>query len=140
MAMMLLTFVDVMGRYVFGFPVAGSVELTEMLMVAVIFSGVPLATAAHAHVSVDLVTVGLGPRARRLQLAAAHLLALSASILFGVVSWTRAMSAYEYQDMTTMLSLPLAPMVFFMSILLFINALGNAAHLWNVVSGRSSHV
>jgi len=137
--MMLLTFIDVLGRYVFGFPVAGSVELTEMLMVLVIFSGVPLATAARMHVAVDLLTMGLGPRARRVQLAAAHLLALMASILFGVVSWGRATAAHEYQDRTTILSLPIAPMVFFMSILLFVNALGNAAHLWGVVSQRSDH-
>ena len=135
-AMMLLTVVDVLGRYVFHFPVAGSVELTEMLMVAVIFAGIPLATAAHAHVAVDLVTMTLGPRARRVQQAASHLLALCASLLFGVVSWDRALSAHEFQDQTTILSLPLAPMVFFMSTLLFVNALGNMAQLWAVLTDK----
>lgn len=138
-AMALLTLVDVLGRYVFSFPVRGSVELTELLMVAVIFSGIPLATAAHAHVAVDLVTLALGPRARKVQTALAHTIALGASLLFGSVTWSRAMAALEFQDQTTMLGIPLAPMVFFMSVLLFVNALGNAAHLWNVMTERSAH-
>ncbi len=138
-AMALLTLVDVLGRYVFSFPVRGSVELTELLMVAVIFSGIPLATKAHAHVAVDLVTLALGPRARRVQTVLAHGIALGASGLFGAVTWGRAMAAREFQDQTTMLGIPLAPMVFFMSALLFVNALGNAAQLWQALTGRSEH-
>lgn len=138
-AMALLTLVDVLGRYVFSFPVQGSVELTEMLMVAVIFSGIPLATAAHAHVAVDIVTLALGPRTRWLQTVLAHSIALGASLLFGSVTWSRALAAREFQDQTTMLGLPLAPMVFFMSVLLFVNALGNAAQLWNAMTRRSEH-
>ena len=139
LAMALLTLVDVLGRYVFSFPVRGSVELTEGLMVAVIFSGIPLATATGAHVSIDLVTLALGPRARQLQTAFAHLIAMGASLLFGCVTWGRAMASYEFKDQTQMLSLPLAPMVIFMSILLFVNAVGNAGQLWNTLQERSPH-
>ncbi len=139
LAMALLTLVDVLGRYVFSFPVRGSVELTEMLMVAVIFSGIPLATATGAHVSVDIVTLAMGPRARRVQTVFAHLLALCCSLLFACVTWGRAMASLEFKDQTQMLSLPLAPMVFFMSILLFVNALGNAGQLWNALHTRSTH-
>ena len=139
LALAALTFVDVLGRYVFSFPVAGSVELTEMLMVALVFSGIPLATAAQSHVSVDVLTLAMGPKSRRLQTVFAHLLAFVVCLLFAFATWERALSAHEFKDRTTVLSLPLAPMVYFMSILLLVNALGHAGHLWASLAGRVAH-
>ena len=49
-AMMVLTFVDVWGRYFFNSPVPGGFEVTELMMAALIFAGLPLATGARrAH-------------------------------------------------------------------------------------------
>lgn len=138
-AMALLTAADVLGRYVLDFPIVGSVELTEMLMVAVIFSGIPLATATGGQISVDIVTLTLGPKTRKAQAVLANLIATAASFFFAVVTWGRAVAAHELADQTTMLSLPLAPMVFFMSVLLFLNSLGHAADLWRAVRGADSH-
>jgi len=53
-ALMLLTCVDVGGRYLFNRPVYGGFELTEMLLAAVIFAGLPLVTLRNDHVTVDL--------------------------------------------------------------------------------------
>ena len=66
-ALSLLTLLDVLGRYVFNMPVRGAVELTEALMVGVIFTGIVLATQARQHVTVDLLVMALGPRGRRIQ-------------------------------------------------------------------------
>lgn len=138
-AMALLTAADVLGRYVFDLPIIGSVELTEMLMVAVIFSGIPLATATGGQISVDIVTLTLGPKTRKAQAVLAHLIATAASFFFGTVTWSRALAARELGDETTMLTLPLAPMVFFMSVMLFLNSLGHAADLWRAVRKGGPH-
>ncbi len=138
-AMVVLTVADVLGRYLLSFPIVGSVELTEMLMVAVIFSGIPLATAKGGHVSVDIVTLALGSRTRKAQAVLAHLVATASSLLFGFVTWQRAWAALELRDQTTMLSLPLAPMVFFMSVLLFVNALGNLVDLIRAILEPAFH-
>jgi TRAP-type C4-dicarboxylate transport system permease small subunit len=130
LALAALTFVDVLGRYVFSFPVPGSVELTEMLMVALVFCGISLATAARSHVVVDVLAMTLGAKARRVQTVFAHLLATGVCLLFAFATWQRALSAHDVKEQTTVLSLPLAPMVYFMSILLFVNALGHAGQLW----------
>ena len=42
LAMMLLTFVDVVARYVFSRPVRGAFEVTELMLVVLIFAGLPL--------------------------------------------------------------------------------------------------
>jgi TRAP-type C4-dicarboxylate transport system permease small subunit len=139
LALAALTFVDVLGRYVFSFPVPGSVELTEMLMVALVFCGISLATAARAHVVVDVLALTLGDKARRVQAVFAHLLATGVCLLFAFATWQRALSAHDVNEQTTVLSLPLAPMVYFMSILLFVNALGHAGQLWASLMRRDSH-
>lgn len=137
-ALALLTLVDVLGRYVFKFPVRGSVELTEVLMVAVIFSGIVLATRAHGHVAVDLLATQLSPRALRLQQLFSHLAATVISVLLGAVSWEQALSAAEFNDQTTMLGIPLAPVVFFMSTMLFLNALVHASHFVQTLRGAKA--
>ena len=53
--LMTLTCVDVIGRYFFNMPVTGGFELTEMMLAALIFFGLPLVTIRNEHVMVDLL-------------------------------------------------------------------------------------
>lgn len=129
-ALALLTLTDVLGRYVFNISVVGAVELTEVLMVGVIFSGIVLATLAREHISVDVLPLPFNASGKRLHDAASRLLSIGISLLLGAVSWAQARSALDFSDRTTMLSIPLAPVVFFMSALLFCNALVLAAQWW----------
>lgn len=138
-ALALLTLVDVLGRYVFNVSVIGAVELTEMLMVGVIFSGVVLATQAREHVVVDLLPLPFGAGGQRVMRAISHGLAAGISALLGAVTWSQALSALDYGDQTTMLHLPLAPMVLFMSAMLFVNACVHAAQLWADLKLGAAH-
>lgn len=131
----LLTLADVLGRYVFSFPVRGAVEMTELLMVGTIFSGIVLATQRREHIVVDLLALPQRSGLRRLQQGAGIALATAISALLGAVTWTRALSALDFGERTTILGVPLAPMVFFMSAMLWLNALVNAAHLWEIARG-----
>ncbi len=136
-ALALLTLTDVFGRYLLHFPVRGAVEMTEVLMVGVIFAGIVLATRARAHVAVDLLSLHLGARALWLQQCFSHLAATLISLLLALVSWEQALSALDFGDRTTMLGIPLAPVVFFMSTLLFLNTLVHLGHLVTAVQQRS---
>ena len=53
-AMAALTFVDVVGRYVFSFPIPGTFESVGLLMGIVTFTALPLVTRARTHITVDL--------------------------------------------------------------------------------------
>src|SRR5690606_41829295 len=64
--MSLLTVIDAAGRYLLNRPIIGSVELVELLMIAVIFSRVPLMTRARGHITVDGLTQLFSARAVRL--------------------------------------------------------------------------
>jgi len=138
-ALALLTLADVLGRYVFNVSVMGSVELTEILMVGVIFCGIVLATMKREHVVVDLLPLPFGEMGARVANTATHLLAAGISALLAAVSWSQAESALEYGDQTTMLGLPLAPVVYFMSIMLFINTAVQLGLLYKDLHRETAH-
>lgn len=53
-AMMTVTFVDVIGRYLFGSPLQGAYELTEFLLPIMVFAALPLVTGREEHVTTGL--------------------------------------------------------------------------------------
>jgi TRAP-type C4-dicarboxylate transport system permease small subunit len=46
MCMMLLTFVDVVARYLLNRPIRGAFEVTELMLLVLIFAGLPLVSHA----------------------------------------------------------------------------------------------
>jgi len=54
-AMIALTCVDVVARYLFNSPVNGAYELTQLLLASLIFLALPLTTAAGEHIEVELL-------------------------------------------------------------------------------------
>ena len=65
LGMMLLTVVDVVGRYVFNRPVRGAFEVTELMLVVLIFAGLPLVSYGDEHAVMDFVDRLLGPAGQR---------------------------------------------------------------------------
>lgn len=126
----LLTLADVLGRYFLNISVVGAVELTEIFMVGVIFCGIVLSTVAREHVAVDLLPLPFGRLGARIFHSVSQLIAAAICAVLGAASWSQAESALDYADQTTMLNLPLAPVVFFMSIMLFINTAVQLGLTW----------
>lgn len=54
LAMMMLTFADVIGRYAFHRSIFGTAEMVEYLMVITIFAGVALTTATNDHITISM--------------------------------------------------------------------------------------
>src|SRR3546814_2116480 len=48
--LMVCTFVDVVGRYVFNSPLPGALELTEIMMASLIFTILPVVSARSDHI------------------------------------------------------------------------------------------
>jgi TRAP-type transport system small permease protein len=63
--LMVLTVVNILGRWLFDTPLPGAVELTEIGMVAIVFMGLAYAQVRGDHIRVDLLYEQLGPRGRR---------------------------------------------------------------------------
>lgn len=124
--MSVLTVVDASGRYFLNAPVAGTVELIELLMIFVIFASIPVVTFQRSHVNVDLLDGTLPPKITAIQLRIAELVSAFISALLAYATWKKAVSVVEYGDTTPMWSIPLAPFLFTMVGLLTLDALLHA--------------
>jgi TRAP-type transport system small permease protein len=63
--LMVLTVVNIVGRWLFDTPLPGAVELTEIGMVAIVFLGLAYAQVRGDHIRVDLLYEQLGARGRK---------------------------------------------------------------------------
>jgi TRAP-type C4-dicarboxylate transport system permease small subunit len=125
--MMMLTAVDVFGRYVLNKPVAGAFEVTEMMLAALIYCGLPLVSQRREHIVIDTFDYLMSRAVKRgLDMAAEG---LCSATLFGL-AWLvmrRALRVAAYGDTTNVLKLPLAPVAWLMAAMLLAGAL---IHLW----------
>jgi TRAP-type transport system small permease protein len=133
MAMMCLTFVDVVARYVFNRPLRGAFEITELLLLVLIFAGLPLVSHADEHVTMDFIDRTLGPRGRLWLRRAVHLLCAAIFFLLTWLVWLKADRIWEYRDATDVLRILYGPFVYFMAVMI---GLAGLIHLYKALAWR----
>jgi TRAP-type C4-dicarboxylate transport system permease small subunit len=83
-AMLAVQVANIIGRKGFQFPILGTVEMTRMLLAVVVFLGLAYSEDLGDHITIDLIYVRVGPRAR----VALDLFSNVFSIaIVGLVSW-----------------------------------------------------
>jgi TRAP-type C4-dicarboxylate transport system permease small subunit len=120
-SLMLLTCVDVTGRY-FGRPIFGGFELTEILLAALIFAGLPLVTLRNDHVTVDLFDAITPDWLLRIQHVAACALGFVCIAFTSWRLWLRADRLLAAGETTGQLKIPLAWLAYSMSVLTALTA------------------
>ena len=135
-AIMMLTLVDVSGRKALSQSVPGSLEMTELLMVVVIFAGLPLVSLAGEHVVFDSIDPWLSARVRRAQGVCVDLCCALGLLGLAWVMWTMADQRAGDGQTTAQLKLPIAPFVYGMSLLCATTAL---VHLMLVLRPVAHH-
>ena len=121
--MMGLTFVDVIARKLLASSVPGGVEVTELLMLAVIFLALPLTALHGEHVIFDLLDRFLPPTLRSVQHRIAN---VACALMSGAAAWLvlrRALRAAEDGDRTAQLGIPLDVVFHVTAVLLLAGAL-----------------
>jgi TRAP-type C4-dicarboxylate transport system permease small subunit len=126
LAMMLLTTLDVAGRYLLNKPIWGAFEITEMLLAALIFAGLPLVTLRNEHITVDLFDPVTPEWLFRIQ----HVVAcIVGAVCTGYLSWRlwiRASGMLASGETTAQLKIPLGWLCVAMSALMAFTALALA--------------
>jgi len=123
LGMMLLTFVDVVARYLFNRPIRGGFEMTELVLLVLIFAGLPLVSHADEHVTMDFIDRMLPERAVAILIRVVH--ALVAAVFF-FLTWQVLIKAARiagYGDTTDVLRITVGPFVYFMAAMIFLTAL-----------------
>lgn len=121
--MMMVTTVDVIGRYVFNKPLAGGFELTEMMLAALIYCGLPLVSKRREHIVIDTFDPFMSRTVKRYLDVIADLVCFLTLSGIGYLIFRRAARVAEYGDTTSVLKLPLAPVAYLMGAMIVIAAL-----------------
>jgi TRAP-type C4-dicarboxylate transport system permease small subunit len=125
-AIMVLTFLDVGGRKLLDNSITGSLELTELLMVVVIFGALPLVSERGEHVVFDSLDPYLPPFLKKIQRALVHLLCAVALIALGWLMWQTGTDFLGTGETTAQLKILKAPFIYGMGVLC---ALTGVVHL-----------
>jgi TRAP-type C4-dicarboxylate transport system permease small subunit len=138
LAMLSLTFVDVLGRYLFNAPVPGSFEIVSFMMAGAIAAGLPVVTQHREHIAVNLFdsVIHRSPKLRRVQELA---IALLSALILGFMTyrlWFEAVDLTEGHQQTGFLKLPLAPVVYGITVMFALTTLILVAQLIAALRAR----
>lgn len=126
-SIMALTFFDVVGRKLLDNSIPGSLELTELLMVVVIFGALPLVSLRGEHVEFDSLDSFLPVGVQRVQRAVVNLVCGLALLTLGWLMWKTGNQFLETGETTAQLKLLKAPFVYLMGLLCAITGLVHLA-------------
>lgn len=135
-AIMVLTFLDVGGRKILSNSIPGSLELTELLMVVVIFAALPLVSLRGEHVVFDSLDGYLPSALRRVQRAFMQLVCASVLIGLGWLMWQTGGQFLETGETTAQLKILKAPFMYGMAVLCLVAGL---IHLGLVFRPSAAH-
>jgi TRAP-type C4-dicarboxylate transport system permease small subunit len=113
---MLITCFDVAGRYVFDQPIPGALEVTELIMGALIFTSLPLVTLRNQQVTVDLFEPLIPGFIKPLLHWLVHAIGCVCLAAIAWRLWVKAGQMHGSGETTAVLQLDTWPLIYFMSL------------------------
>ena len=136
-AMMVLTFVDVIGRYILNQPVFGANEMISSMLALVIFTGLGIANARDDHIVVEL----LDHRVRRLSPRVYEVVIQGFSVfVMSLIAYTlyhHAVEAYHQNTLTYVMEIPLAYIAGAVSFLAILSVISQIMGIYLKATGRT---
>jgi TRAP-type C4-dicarboxylate transport system permease small subunit len=111
--MMALTVVDVFMRYVLNAPITGATEISELMMVVLVFPALAWIALERIHIRVDLLVVKWP---RRVQLIVEMITLLLALGTYAIVTWQSFLESIEVREATSLLEVPESPFHWIMTL------------------------
>ena len=125
-AIMVLTFFDVSGRKLFSNSIPGSLELTELLMVIVIFAGLPLVSERGEHVIFDSLDSVWPAWLVTIQKTFVHLICAALMLGLAWLMWDTGVQFSGNGETTAQLKISKAPFIYGMAIFCGVTGLVHA--------------
>ena len=112
--MMCLTLADVIGRNLFNRPILGAFELTEFMVLVLIFSFLAYAQSHKSHINVDLFMMFFPEKLKIFIEIFNHLACLAIMILIVWMGFEKAFEMMGTRESSPNLAVPSYPFVFFL--------------------------
>lgn len=138
--MTLITFMQVIARYVFNYSFVWALELVSFLFAWLIFIGMSYGVRTGSHIGMDAAVKMLGPRTGRFVTAVATLLCIAYSVIVFIGSWNYVGMIYQIGNYAQDLPIPVwiprlaLPLGFALLTLRFCEV------LYRVITGRETHL
>ncbi|SLM27689.1 DctQ3 (modular protein) [Desulfamplus magnetovallimortis] len=116
LVMMIMTVIDVAGRYFFSRPVSGSIELSQFMMAAFSILGMAYTNASGGNIRVTLLIRSVPERVAALMDTLTAILTLQVMAAIVWYGWVMGWEDYHSGSATDTLSLPLYPLKFLMAV------------------------
>jgi len=113
--MVIITCIDVIGRYFFSAPLLGAHEMITLAMGMMIYLGMPLVTVSREHLTIELASSYLGPRGRRIQQIVVNIVGALTFLLFSYLLFSHGIGLAEDLMITEDFELEQAPFAFLMA-------------------------
>lgn len=107
LAVALMTTWSAFSGWVFGKPLPGDFELTEILVAIAVFAFLPYCQQTDANVTADLFTARAGPRALAAFRLFGGLLALAVALVLAWRTWAGLLDYRKYVETTAILKIPI---------------------------------
>lgn len=114
--MMALTVIDVAGRYLFNAPLLGAFELTEFLVLILIFSFLGYTEANKRHICVELILDLLPKRVQYICELINHVICLGLFVLITCMAVLKAIELMSTGESSPNLFIPNYPFAFFLAL------------------------
>lgn len=122
MLMMLITCIDVIGRYLFNKPLVGGVELIEVLLGLMIFAALPVISWRNEQVVVDILDPFVPPLINLIRNILFNVVTSMALIVIGQRIWDLGTRASSHGEVTEYLHLPVGMIVSFFGVMCWFTA------------------
>jgi TRAP-type C4-dicarboxylate transport system permease small subunit len=118
--LVLLTVADVFLRYFFNSPIIGGYELTEYLLIPIVFFSIPWTTKEKSNVRVDLIVGNLKNKKRAIIYAVSCFLSIIVTSVFAWFTVPQALYIRESRIVSETLEIPAYPFYFLTALGFFI--------------------
>ena len=115
--LVLITVVDVFGRYLLGIPLPGTSEITEIILGILIYIGLPYISKKEEHISVSLLSNYLPNNVKILHKILINFIVALLLLVIARQLYLHGVDLKSYQEVTTFLEIPKAPIAFAMALL-----------------------
>jgi tripartite ATP-independent transporter DctM subunit len=112
---MMITVLDVTGRFLFNLPVTGSIEITGYLLLLTVFLGIPYASARGQHIRIDFISAKFKGRRALILESITLLVEIALFVLLVWQSISYAVLMHTMNRVTAVLRLAEAPFVLMVS-------------------------
>ena len=137
--MVVVTCIDVVGRYFFSAPLLGAHEIITLSMGIMIYLGMPLVTASREHLMVDLVANLLSSKGKRIQQIAVNSIAALTFILFSYLLLFYGFGLAEDLMITEDLEIEQAPIAYIMAVMCFLTIFVFLYHVFQAANNKEAN-